>query len=172
VWLSQSLLSMPSDTVSWWCSKCYKLNFMYVSRTMMVRYFVIWCSGVRHIILMWIIFCQVHLRSGAQHGRHLLHNYSQQVRTYAVDVWSGPRCVQIQENIRYAWQWLLEFSREMRRLSVNVLNLQQMCSLLTRLMGDESESWIKLYHCKWLMESRDQKTGLICNNGEIQSQKL
>lgn len=80
---------------------------------------------------------QVHLHSGAQHGRHLLHNYSQQVRIYAMDVWSGPRCVQIQENIRYAWQWLLEFSREMRRLSLNVLNLQQMCTQLTRLMGDE-----------------------------------
>jgi len=118
-----------------------QVNFVYASRIMMVRYFVIWCSGFRHIILIWIIFCQVHLRSGAQHGCHLLHNYSQQVRTYAMDVWSGPRCVQIQENIRYAWQWLLEFSREIRRLSLDVLNVQQMCTQLTRLMGDESESW-------------------------------
>jgi hypothetical protein len=56
VWLTQSLMFMPSDTVSWWCTKCYKLNFVYVSRLMMVQYFVIWCSGFRHIILIWIIF--------------------------------------------------------------------------------------------------------------------
>lgn len=85
-------------------------------------------------------FNQVRLHSGAQHGHRLLHNYSEHVRTYAMDVWSGPRCVQIQENIRHAWQWLLEFSREMRRLSLDVLNLQQMCNQLMRLMGDESES--------------------------------
>lgn len=125
---------------------------MYISWIMMVQYFFFWWLGFRHIFLIWIIFCQIHLHSGAQHGRHLLHNYSEQVCTYAMDVWSGPRCVQIQENIQYAWQWLLEFSREMRRLSLDVLNLQQMCNQLTRLMGDESESWIKLYHCKLLME--------------------
>ncbi|KDR22258.1 reticulon-4-interacting protein 1 homolog, mitochondrial-like isoform X2 [Zootermopsis nevadensis] len=87
---------------------------------------------------------QVHLHSGAQHGRHLLHNYSEQMNTYAVDVWSGLRCVQIWENIQHAWQWLLEFSREMKRLSLHILNPQQMYNQLLQFLGAEI-SWTNMY---------------------------
>lgn len=80
---------------------------------------------------------QVHLHSGAQYGCHLLHNYSEQVHTYAVEIWSGPRCVQIQENIQHAWQWLLKCSQELMRISLDVLNLQQLYSQLMRFLGAE-----------------------------------
>ncbi|PNF39954.1 hypothetical protein B7P43_G15953 [Cryptotermes secundus] len=80
---------------------------------------------------------QVHLHSGAQYGHHLLHNYSEQVHTYAVEIWSGPRCAQIQENIQHAWQWLLKCSQELRRISLDVLNLQQLYGQLMRFLGAE-----------------------------------
>ncbi|PSN38803.1 hypothetical protein C0J52_07903 [Blattella germanica] len=81
---------------------------------------------------------QVHLYSGVQHGRLLLHGYADQAQSFALDVWSAPRVVQIQESVQHTWQWLLEFSQEMKRMSLQLLNPQQLYAQLMQFIGAES----------------------------------
>ncbi|XP_069676478.1 reticulon-4-interacting protein 1 homolog, mitochondrial-like isoform X3 [Periplaneta americana] len=90
---------------------------------------------------------QVQLYSGAQHGRHLLQSYSEQARTYAVDVWSGPRGVQIQESIQQTWQWLLALTQEIRRLSLQVLNPQLMYDHFMQFLGAEMSRTSMYFGC-------------------------
>lgn len=86
---------------------------------------------------------QVHVYSGLQHGRHLLHSYSEQLRNMAIT----PTGMQFNEYMHRMTQWVQNLLDELRTIAGSLTNPEEVYNQLTQFFGIDTAGIGIYYGC-------------------------